>query len=477
MTENRRQKIKDWLIGLNNPDATALLHSLNQMDTDNWERKHRKELRMFKGYSDLEKTTIPLRDRARGEFDSFTDNPEWYIKGKAAKLGVNIDDLKKTLNELQEEKEFFEGRKRREDEVKNDFKWNFASDWAKQRYIDTPEKSYWNNPELSFEHIPDIADAAAGFVAGGMDFAPGIIGTYAGPAIRAGRNIVQGQKFGDVMSNAAADVGANMAVDYLPTLILNKINKIAKRGASNIQQYATYDKDLDASLEAAKEMKKSLKGLNNDKLNKLDPMEISKLRRAVADLPESSVKRDIQKILDTNPTDFIKESTDAKLVDDVKDITGLDVGDIGVNKNRIKNYADFAESAIKTNKKVPDVKTNPYDAKGQIANDSKEIINTIHNKQALGQSMNKWERGGAKLFKFGTKVGPGIVKSVDTYHGKRQPVKIADPDRADIDWYKEHYAKDWSLGFTPHGNEKEPIMKAYREWQNEHKIPNISEIF
>ena len=77
MAENRRQKIKDWLIGLNNPDAEKYLHSLNQMNLDDWEQKYRKDLRMFKGYSDLEKSSVPLRDRVRGEFDSYTDVPVW----------------------------------------------------------------------------------------------------------------------------------------------------------------------------------------------------------------------------------------------------------------------------------------------------------------------------------------------------------------------------------------------------------------
>ena len=144
---NRRQQIKDWLLSTDNPEAEYLLNSLNQMNLDDWEQKHRSQLRRLKGYADLEKSTVSLRDRARGEFDTYVDNPEWYIKGKAAKLGVNIDDLKKTLGELQKEKEYFEGRERRKKEVKDDFKWNFASDWAKQRYIDTPEKSYWANPE------------------------------------------------------------------------------------------------------------------------------------------------------------------------------------------------------------------------------------------------------------------------------------------------------------------------------------------
>jgi hypothetical protein len=54
-------------------------------------------------------------------------------------------------------------------------------------------------------------------------------------------------------------------------------------------------------------------------------------------------------------------------------------------------------------------------------------------------------------------------------------------ERNDIDWFKEHYARDWENKFAPHGNENEPIMKAYREWQEEQekkkqKRPSIREV-
>jgi hypothetical protein len=294
---NRRQQIKDWLLSTDNPEAEYLLNSLNQMNLDDWEQKHRSQLRRLKGYADLEKSTVSLRDRARGEFDTYVDNPEWYIKGKAAKLGVNVDDLKKTLDELQKEKEYFEGREHRKKEVEEGFKWNFASDWAKQRYIDTPEKSYWTNPELSVEHIPDIADAAAGFIAGAADFLPGIGGTFAGPVIRAGRNVAQGQNFGDVMTNFAADAGANAGVDYLPTLILNKARKVAQKGATQIEQYASLGNDIDASEKTLNAARDIFKKTKTTKLRKLEPNEISKLKANIEALPDSPAKRDILNIL------------------------------------------------------------------------------------------------------------------------------------------------------------------------------------
>lgn len=485
---NRRQQIKDWLLSTDNPEAEYLLNSLNQMNLDDWEQKHRGQLRRLKGYADLEKSTVSLRDRARGEFDTYVDNPEWYIKGKAAKLGVNIDDLKKALGELQKEKEYFEGRERRKQEVKDDFKWNFASDWAKQRYIDTPEKSYWNNPELSVEHIPDIADAAAGFAAGMADFLPGIAGTFAGPAIRAGRNVVQGQNFGDVMSNFAADAGANAGVDYLPTLILNKARKVAKKGATQIEQYASLGNDIDNSKKTINDARDIFKNTNATKLRNLDPNEISKFKANIEALPDSPAKRDILNILNQKPSEALDAfktnlnglGVNADNVFKLMEERGVKINsDPSYNLVRAKAYTEVADSQIKQSKNIPDAKFNPYDEQGQIRKDglwNNELGQTILNRKALGQGMSKGAKIGAKAYQVGTKVGPGLVKTSDTAAGKRQPVK-QDQNRADIDWYKENYARDWSMGFVPKGREDEPIMKAYREWQNENRSPSISDVF
>lgn len=472
----RRQKIVDWLRAHGNPKAESLLNSLNQMNLDEWEQKYRKELRKLEGYVDYEKSNVSLRDRARSEFDSYTDNPEWYIVGKAAKLGTNVEDLKKTLIELQKEKEYSEGRERRKKEVKEGFKWNFASDWAKQRYIDTPEKSYWNNPELSFEHIPDIADAAAGFIAGGADFLPGIGGTFAGPVIRAGRNAVQGQNFGDVMTNFAADAGANAGVDYLPTLILNKIRKVAKKGATQIEQYASLGNDINNSEQALKQMDKAFKNIDMAKINQLDPNEISKFRAYVEALPESPAKNDIKRILEQDPNEFMK-ATGGKLSDDLVKL-GVDA-DIGLNAGRIKGYVEATKPYIEQNKILKDVQAKPYNSKGQLEPTGSDLIDTIKRKQALGQGMSKGARAGAKAYQVGTKVGPGLVKTSDTYAGKRQPVK-QDQNRAEIDWYKQNYLKDWQAGFKPNGNPNDPKVKAYNELVAEGKIkvqPTISNIF
>lgn len=482
--------MKDWLLSTDNPEAEFLLNSLNEMNLDDWEQKYRGRLRRLKGYADLEKPTVALRHRVKGEFDNYVDNPEWYIKGKAAKLGVSVDDLKKALGELQKEKDYFEGRERRKKEVAEDFKWNFASDFAKQRYIDTPEKSYWANPELSFEHIPDIADAFAGFAAGAADLAPGIGGTLIGPAIRAARNVANGQKFGDVMTNFIADAGANAGVDYLPGMILSKVNKVAKKGSTQVGQYTDLGNNIDNSKETLKAFNKVTNNTDVTKLRNLDPNEISKFKAEIKSLPDSPAKMDILNLINTRPSEAIDAFKKNLSNLGVKDPDAVikNVEDRGIkffttdpsyNLNLAKLYSAVADNMIKKSKKTPDSKFNPYDGQGQLRKDGtwdNELGQTILQQKALGQSMSKGAKMAAKAYKVGTKVGPGLVKTSDTAAGKRQPIK-EDSDRSVIDWYKENYAKDWSMCFVPHGREDEPIMKAYREWQKENNYPSICDVF
>ena len=480
--KNRRQEFVDWLRDLNNPDADSLLNSLYQMQTDDWETKHRKELRRLKGYSDIEKNALPLRDRARGEFDTYVDNPEWYIKGKAAKLGVNVDDLKKTLAELEEERKYFEGREQRKKNVKNDFKWKFASDWAKQRYIDTPEKSYWANPELSVEHIPDIADAAVGNIAALSDiFLPKGVGTVVGPVLRGGRGLVQGENIGDVATNFTADLAVNGSVDFLPTLILNKLGKVSKKSMAEVANYAQQSAKMKTADESLDEARKILNSTDMWKLTQegFDENALAVLRNKFNALPEGPVKNDVMKILNTNPDKLIEENLQPLAMSkfgETVEVSGI--GDAARNAGRIKNYLDVADAKMKQAKTVSDKNFSVFNSNGTRKTGTTELENAILEKKALGKGMSKFNKGVAKVIEHGTgALGAGVVKSIDTAKGARNPVK-PEKDRAEIDWYKTNYARDWNMGFKPKGNANEPIMKAYNEWLSEQpKTPTISEVF
>ena len=343
---------------------------------------------------------------------------------------------------------------------------------------------------MSFEHIPDIADAVAGFAAGAADLAPGIGGTLIGPAIRAARNVANGQKFDDVMTNFLADAGANAGVDYLPGMILSKVNKVAKKGSTQVGQYTYLGNDIDKSKETLNAFNKVANNTDITKLRNLDPTEISKFKAEIEALPDSPAKNDILNLINSRPSEAIDafkkglsdlgvKNPDAVIKTVNDKAINFFTNDPSYNLNRAKLYSVAADDMIKKSKKTPDAKFNPYDAEGQLRKDglwNNELGQTILQQKALGQSMSKGAKMAAKAYKVGTKVGPGLVKASDTAAGKRQPIK-EDTDRAVIDWYKENYDRDWSMCFVPQGREDEPIMKAYREWQKENHSPCISDVF
>lgn len=438
MAENRRQQFIDWLKGLNNPDASSLLNSLNQMYTDEWEQKNRKELRKLKGYSDLEKSSVPLRERARGEFDSYVDNPEWYIKGKAAKLGVNVEDLKKVLTELEAERQWEEGRTRRKEETEKNFKWNFLPESSRQRYINTPESSLFGaeSPKLSLSNVgqgKDIRDVTLGGIAAGLDFLPGIGGVFAGPAIRAGRDYLNDMKSEDITTNAMADIGLNAGVEYLPTLVLNRGRKVASKIANKASQYMNAKEAYKTALDS---QNKTIKYINKS-YGDLDDLNAVKLREFLNDLPDGPFKSEMLATLDSKGINAaVTKAIEPKMIEQ---------GNLG--------FGLYNKAGTKSDE-AADVAFNWYNA--QRLPKSAKVV---------GEVLSKTKE-----------VGPGLVKGNFTYNDKRNPVKGDTSKRAEIDWYKQNYAKDWELGFIPKGKDDDPKVVAYKEWRAEN-TPNIKNIF
>ena len=90
--------------------------------------------------------------------------------------------------------------------------------------------------------------------------------------------------------------------------------------------------------------------------------------------------------------------------------------------------------------------------------------------QKVGDKLLK--EGGTAIFKQGGRAVP-YVQQNESRH------KESNAERSDIEWFKTNYARDWAAGFKPHGNENEPIMKAYKEWeedQKKNKRPSIREV-
>ena len=466
MATERRQQIIDWLRDSGNPRAEELLNSLAQMNTDDWEQKHRRDLRKIMGYADIEKNTLPLRDRAKGEFDTYVDNPEWYIKGKAAKLGVNVNDLKKALSELEEERIWNEGRDRRAKEVNDEFIWNFAPKSSQQRYIDDPNATIFGkegkfNP-YSKEGQDDLRDVMLGVAGTVGDFIPGY-GAAVGPAARLLRNeelIRTNSKYAPSIGDAGKEL-LNDAATYGAAAWLQNF-RTAKRMAAGAEKNIPFMENINKNARVTSTIDETKKSLDNIyKANSYEDMV-----KTIENMPEGNAKSALQKKI-SEFDDFGNKAAEHRFMLETKreavnhqinlestltrEPGGYVVNSKEYTKDLFRNVGgqvDDAERAINETKSLrQQVKNTPTIGKvGQIVRDK---VLPVYGGLEQGLAKNA-----ATLYKAGPE----------------------DKDRAKVDWYKQNYARDWEVGFVPKGKETDPIMRAYKEWLAE-QGPSINNVF
>lgn len=470
MATERRKQFVDWLRSLNNSEADTLLKSLYQMQTDDWETKHRKELRRLKGYADLEKNTLPLRDRARGEFENYVDNPEWYIKGKAAKLGVNPEDLKKALAQLEEERVWNEGRERRAKEVNDEFIWNFAPKSSQQRYIDDPNATIFGkegkyNP-LSKEGQDDFRDVALGIAGAVGDFIPGY-GAAVGPAARTLRN-EELIRTNSPYAPSLADAGKEALNDwstYGAAAWLENFRK-AKRLAAGAERSIPGLEKITKNANTTAEIDNTLRGLANI----FEAKDYNSMVKAINSMPDNQVKSSLLEKLGKFDK-FGDAKAEADLVRDIR-MSALDN-----QVNLFTTVGRYPEGY----KVIEPQKTKEIFIKN--ANTEEEGIKRFNEAQDATKNIRKQIRNTPTVGKVGQFVRDvalpayggleqGLAKNATTLY-KAGP---KDTDRAKIDWYKENYARDWEMGFKPNGKESDPMVKAYNEWLAEHG-PSINNVF
>lgn len=459
MATERRQQIIDWLRDCGNPRADELLHSLAQMNTDEWEQKHRRDLRKIMGYVDIEKNTLPLRDRARGEFDTYVDNPEWYIKGKAAKLGVNTEDLKKALAQLEEERVWNEGRERRAKEVSERFAWNFAPKSSQQRYIDDPNATIFGkegkyNP-FSKEGQDDLRDVALGIAGTVGDFIPGY-GAAVGPLARTIRNeelIRTKSKY----APSIADVGKELLNDwstYGAAAWLQNF-RTAKRMAAGAEKSLPGLEKVTKNAALTNNLDETSKALDNirENVNTYDD-----LIKAVENMPDNSIKADLQSKIGkfANVGDpkseeiFVLESKRDAINHQMNLITTLDRGPGGYV---VRNKDDINFMVKETGGNANDVK--------KVLDETTTIRQKVRQTPTVGKIGQVFRDVALPVYGG---LEQGLAKNATTLY-KAGP---KDTNRAKIDWYKQNYARDWEMGFAPKGKDSDPMVKAYNEWLAEH---------
>ncbi len=470
MATERRQQIIDWLRDSGNPRSEELLNSLAQMNTDEWEQKHRRDLRKIMGYADIEKNTLPLRDRAKGEFDTYVDNPEWYIKGKAAKLGVNVNDLKKALSELEEERIWNEGRERRAKEIDERFIWNFAPKSSQQRYIDDPNATIFGkegkyNP-YSKEGQDDFRDVTLGIAGTVGDFIPGY-GAAVGPAARLLRNeelIRTNSKYAPSMADAGKEF-ANDAATFGAAAWLQNFRQ-AKRMAGGATKELPGLSNINKNLKTTSEIDNTLNGLNSVFTSKSYDEAI----KAVENLPDNQVKSNLLKKIE-NFKGIGDPKAEADLVRDLR----MEALDNQLNVFTTVGRYPEGYKVIDPNKTKEIFIKNSDNAAEGVARAEKALSETKSLRQQVRNTPTVGKVGQIirdKVLPAYSGLEQGLAKNATTLY-KASP---ADKDREKVDWYKQNYARDWEVGFVPRGKETDPVMRAYKEWLAE-QGPSINKVF
>lgn len=388
---------------------------------------------------------------ARGTINGAFDKVDWSDSAAVKKFAIDndysVDEITSEYQKQKTERDREEGKARRAKEIKDapwysPLRWA-TSDYAKQRYINEPEASLFGSEGTEGkwwqrgEDISDLAFGAAGAVA---DFLPGLGAQFVGPAIRAGRDIrhaVNDDQYqkdaGTILSDFGTDAAFNLGTTILPTAILNRSKKAAKNASKTDKVFREVGEQVLAD-DAKAATKEGLKILNTDEMLKVTDKDLPDL---IKDLPDGPMKQDLENVWNTTKSrDQVSEHIAhwESVADDVP---------TGAVFNKEGNFKPSKQEHWK--------ETPVGDFVEQQA------------RAAAAPKSIRWAAKGAKALE---NIGEPVVKAAKTSQGRGSKPE----ERADIDWYKENYSRDWDAGFVPHGREDEPMMKAYREWQKESGI-------
>ena len=303
-------------------------------DKAKWWISKRGDFRNYTGYRQVNKKVSiqPLKDRL---IKALEEGEDWSKAGKASKedvaeeLGTSVDKLDEAWNEHLEDVKKSNEIQARVDEVK-DWPWYkkmLASDYAKQRYINEPEKSIFSDKGEWYNKGEDVSDLLYGGAGAVGDFIPGVGGTVIGPAVRGLRDLQhkgvlplnEESKYQKDWKNVANDFKndllINAGTDLAPTMLLRKGEKYA----SNAEKgwLGTLGDELqkaDDYLQAKNDVKNIKKGTEQlgggDWLKQYElASKPTKWDKAVDRLPNSPMKQDLKTLRDAPRSEKLEAIT------------------------------------------------------------------------------------------------------------------------------------------------------------------------
>lgn len=472
------------------------LDDLKALDNDSWAKKYDSLFsEKAAGWNELRNKYKPLPERMTAAFGT-SDSKNPFVLPKALladmydkdfadvpreKFDETVANMSKYWEDEKRAREYNASRKRREKEI-NDANiispWSLASEYSKQRYIDDPNASIFGkegkfNP-YSKEGQDEIRDVSLGLFGAALDAVPGVGGVVGGPAVRLARDIYHSESdspykkdLETIGKNALTDVGFNVGTNYLPTAILRRGNRVGK----NTSKLYNYPNDVAAVADVALRTKQNTEALNYLKNNIdsgiFDDIRVGRIR--VETMPESDVKHDIMKIV----------NSDTYTKDDI--LKYIDAYEKAANEGMLTDLYEYKpETArIEPIAKAEQAETpvfaegaNSYfDAKervGALSDWNKKQTSTLFNNSKhkidipTGKAYDAAVNVGAKVANKWGPVGESVVKVAETGAGRGSDIKQS--DKTVKDWYKQNYERDWKMGFKPNEKEGDLLWEAYKEW-------------
>lgn len=452
IADNVHADVKDEVVKQVMQDAANLDADSFMNKWDDWMYEN------AEGWNSFRPQTKDVYTRMREAFGSSdVSNPFNVSEGKRRQIyednfkDVQQEQFDKALSNMskfwEDEKrarEYNAGRIKRTQEIKDWPLWKqvLASDYAKQRYINEPEKSIFSDEGEWYNKGDDVSDLAYGIAGAAGDALPGY-GTFVGPAVRAARDIQHKvtdspyqKEWSDIGQDALSDAAINFGVEYMPTAILNRGRKAGKNIGKSDEVFSDYAAEMNfAQRQHANDA--AFEYLNKN-LDMFADARVAQIR--VNSMPESDIKNDMLKLV--NSDKYSKREVERYMDAYQK-----------ANENGIDAYM-----YVKSNSNVRPNKNIKTDNLGE------NTIDFFKSKERLmGLPESKLRTGVAKLSTKYAPAGQTVVKEIDTAKG-RGSTPEADKQLVK-DWYKQNYARDWELGFKPNEKEGDPLWEAYIEWK------------
>lgn len=435
------------------------LDDLEKLDNESWAKKYDALFsEKTTGWNELRNKYKPLPERLTAAFGT-SDSKNPFVQPKALlddmyekeftdvpreKFNESLENMSKYWEDAKRAREYEAGKKLREKEVKNWPLWKniVASDYAKQRYINEPEKSLFSDEGEWYNKGDDVSDLAYGVAGAAGDVLPGY-GTFVGPAVRAARDVQHKvtdspyqKEWSDIGQDALSDAAINFGVEYMPTAILNR----GRRAGKNISKSDELFSDYGAEMSFAQRQQANDAAFEylNKNLDMFADARVAQIR--VNSMPESDIKNDMLKLV--NSDKYSKREVERYMDAYQK-----------ANENGIDAY-----TYVKSNSNVRPNKNIKTDNLGE------NTIDFFKSKERLmGLPESKLRTGVAKISTKYAPAGQTVVKEIDTAKGRGSEPAV--DDKLAKDWYKQNYERDWQMGFKPNEKEGDLLWEAYKEWK------------